>query len=228
MDKNNIEILAGVTIMKVIDDTFERDEYTKFIYTNPNSISPELCKEIIQKFEASDKKYDGVTLGGVNKSVKDTKDLLLNTADWERISTTLRKELYWGLKVFMDDLSSKEDFKSEHNNTTTPGFKIKFDNISIDAFMAQRYTAKTGRYIYHNDSMVEWDNKRKRFMTYLWYLNDVVEGGETAFNGEYKIKPTAGKLILFPASWTFPHCGKMPVSSDKYIITGWIYTTTHS
>jgi hypothetical protein len=214
--------------MKVIDETFERDEYTKFIYANPNSLSRELCQDIIQKFEASDRKYDGVTLGGVNKSIKDTKDLLLNTEDWNRISNTLRKELYWDLKVFLDQLSSKEDFKSEHNNTTTPNFKINFDDISIDAFMAQRYTANSGRYVYHNDSMVEWTSKRKRFMTYLWYLNDVVEGGETAFNGEYKVKPTAGKLILFPASWTFPHCGKMPVSSDKYIITGWIYTTTHS
>jgi hypothetical protein len=94
--------------------------------------------------------------------------------------------------------------------------------------MAQKYTANQGRYVYHNDSMIEWDNKRKRFMTYLWYLNDVTEGGETAFDGKYQVKPTAGKLLLFPASWTFPHCGKMPVSSDKYIITGWIYTTEHS
>ena len=65
-------------------------------------------------------------------------------------------------------------------------------------------------------------------MTYLWYLNDVTDGGETAFNGEYKIKPTAGKLILFPASWTFPHCGKMPVSSDKYINKSDIHTNNFS
>ena len=36
------------------------------------------------------------------------------------------------------------------------------------------------------------------------------------------IKPEAGKLLLFPASWTFPHCGQMPISHDKYIITGWL------
>ena len=62
-----------------------------------------------------------------------------------------------------------------------------------------------------------------RKLTFLWYINDVEEGGETEFFGNHKIKPEAGKLILFPASWTFPHCGKMPISDDKYIITGWLW-----
>lgn len=214
--------------MIIIDEKFEGDEYSSFIYSNPNSLSSELCKDIISKFEDSENRYDGATLGGVNKEVKHTKDLLLKTKDWDRITTTLRNELHHNLKIFIDKLSDVEDFKSTNNHSTIPDFKIRFANISVDNFMAQKYTAKQGRYVYHNDSMIEWDTKRKRFMTYLWYLNDVTEGGETAFNGKYQVKPTTGKLILFPASWTFPHCGKMPLSSDKYIITGWIYTSEHS
>ena len=62
-----------------------------------------------------------------------------------------------------------------------------------------------------------------RHLTFLWYLNDVEEGGETEFWGQYGIKPEAGKLILFPASWTFPHKANVPISSDKYIITGWLW-----
>ena len=51
-------------------------------------------------------------------------------------------------------------------------------------------------------------------------MNDIEEGGETYFyNG--KVKPEAGKLILFPATWTYNHKGNMPKSDDKYIITGW-------
>ena len=61
------------------------------------------------------------------------------------------------------------------------------------------------------------------YLTYIWYLNDVIEGGETEFFGNYKIKPEVGKLVLFPACWSFPHCGLMPISSNKYIITGWLY-----
>jgi hypothetical protein len=38
------------------------------------------------------------------------------------------------------------------------------------------------------------------------------------------IKPKSGKLLIFPACWTYPHRGTMPISDDKYIITGWIMT----
>ena len=61
-------------------------------------------------------------------------------------------------------------------------------------------------------------------LTFLFYLNTLEEGGHTEFWGNYKIKPETGKLLLFPASWTFPHCGKTPISDNKYIITGWIYS----
>ena len=56
-----------------------------------------------------------------------------------------------------------------------------------------------------------------------WYLNDVEDGGETEFCGDFTIRPEVGKLIFFPASWCYPHRGKMPISGDKYIITGWLH-----
>jgi hypothetical protein len=60
-----------------------------------------------------------------------------------------------------------------------------------------------------------------RLLTFIWYLNDVTDGGETEFiNG--KIKPKTGKLLIFPSSWNYYHKGNMPLSNDKYIITGWI------
>lgn len=51
----------------------------------------------------------------------------------------------------------------------------------------------------------------------------MTEGGETEFWSKYRIKPEAGKLVLFPASWAFPHRAIVPLSSDKYIITGWLW-----
>jgi hypothetical protein len=52
----------------------------------------------------------------------------------------------------------------------------------------------------------------------------VNEGGETEFfNGRIKIKPEKGKLLLFPSTWTFMHKGNTPISSNKYIVTGWLY-----
>ena len=61
-----------------------------------------------------------------------------------------------------------------------------------------------------------------RIITFIWYLNNVEEGGETLFE-DFKIKPMEGSSLFFPATWTYPHSGAMPTSNDKYIITGWIY-----
>ena len=63
-----------------------------------------------------------------------------------------------------------------------------------------------------------------RVIVYLWYLNDVYDGGETEIYNNILIKPEAGKLLIFPALWYYKHRGKMPLSNDKYVITGWFYT----
>ena len=78
-----------------------------------------------------------------------------------------------------------------------------------------------GKFTYHNDLSI--DTYGYRLVNYLWYLNDVEEGGETEFFGNYKIKPEKGKLVFFPSEWFFPHTGKIPISNDKYVIAGWMY-----
>jgi hypothetical protein len=89
--------------------------------------------------------------------------------------------------------------------------------------MVQRYIKNVGKFVYHDDSHIDYNKGKSRIITFLWYLNDIHEGGETIFSGKYGVKPTTGKLVLFPAIWSYPHCGKVPISSDKYILTGWIY-----
>lgn len=61
-----------------------------------------------------------------------------------------------------------------------------------------------------------------RVVTYMLYLNDVEEGGETEFLYQgIKLKPEAGKLVFFPTGFTFPHRGNPIYKGEKYIITGW-------
>jgi hypothetical protein len=79
----------------------------------------------------------------------------------------------------------------------------------------------------YNPTHIEEGGPRKdkimRKLAFTTYLNDIEEGGETEFWSSYKIKPEVGKLVLFPAHWTFPHCAKTPISNDKYIVTGWLW-----
>jgi len=197
----------------------------KYIYINEKSLSKELCNIVVEKL--NDEKTnlkDGHTIGGINKNVKISLDFRIeNTDKWREIYTCLETELNYNFQRYVNQLNNEYVNCNECQNTTENSL-IFFKNEKIfnREFLAKKYLKNTGKYIYHNDFAIEQNNHR--IVTFLWYLNDVSEGGTTEFfGGKLKIKPTAGKLVLFPASWTFPHCGKIPISSDKYIISGWIW-----
>jgi hypothetical protein len=62
-----------------------------------------------------------------------------------------------------------------------------------------------------------------RLLTYIVYLNDVEEGGETEFLYQHKrIPPKQGTIVIFPASFTHTHRGNTVLKGNKYIMTGWV------
>jgi hypothetical protein len=196
----------------------------KLIYTYDNAISPLLCKTIIDMYEKADNKYNGITSLGYNPDFKDTVDFVIptNNLKWEKIYTFLNKELAKNLKKYFISLKNF-DFYNENNEKNLNISYLGNNFLQYDSFMIQKYFQNKGKFKYHHDFQCDYEKSRFRIITFLFYLNDVEEGGETEIWGNIRIKPTAGKLLFFPASWTYPHCGKMPISSDKYIITGWIY-----
>lgn len=62
----------------------------------------------------------------------------------------------------------------------------------------------------------------RRYISFFWYLNTVDEGGETVFT-DLTIKPEAGKLVIFPPLWMFPHKGNPPISNDKYLLSTYLH-----
>jgi prolyl 4-hydroxylase len=62
-----------------------------------------------------------------------------------------------------------------------------------------------------------------RYLVFLWYLNDVADGGETAFvDLDLAVRPKAGRLVVFPPYWMFQHEGRPPISGDKYILSTYL------
>ena len=58
----------------------------------------------------------------------------------------------------------------------------------------------------------------RRFMTAMIYLN-APAGGETAFPTlDIAVAPETGALLAFPPLWLFPHEGRPPRLSPKYIL----------
>ena len=196
-----------------------------FVYVNENSLSRELCEDIIEYYHKDySKGYKGSTFSGINNHIKDTWDLnigIIDTEYWKKIHKLLSEELELNLQKYINNLN---DDNIKNDNPNIDDFKI-LTNVKLkpECFQIQKYDKNKGKYVYHIDESIDYGKNRYRVITYLWYLNDVIQGGETEFFSKVRIKPESGKLILFPSTWTYPHCSKVPISNDKYIITGWVY-----
>ncbi len=73
---------------------------------------------------------------------------------------------------------------------------------------------------------VHYDNygpASNRYLVFLWTLNDVKAGGETEFvDLNIKLKPEAGRLVVFPPYWMYRHKAHKVISESKYIINTFI------
>ena len=56
---------------------------------------------------------------------------------------------------------------------------------------------------------------------FIWFLNEYE--GEIIFWNNYSIKPLAGKLLIFPASWCFPFFELTKFNQTIFTISGFIY-----
>lgn len=85
----------------------------------------------------------------------------------------------------------------------------------------KRYSASAGdRFQPHFDAC---DAEAARYLVFLWYLNDVAEGGQTRFvDLDVEVAPRAGRLLMFPPYWMYAHAALPPRSGDKYIISTYL------
>ena len=187
-----------------------------YLYEKKDSLTKETCLNIIEYFENNpNQQYKGIV--GYDKSVnenqKKTTDMAFQLPyNEDGIETEF-------LNVLLIELN--KNIKDYILNTSLSDIN---DKLIIKTFQIQKYTKNIGIFKTHTDC--DCEDGTYRVITFIWYLNDVNEGGETIIWDNHKIKPTTGKLLLFPATWTYPHSGLMPISNDKYIITGWVYKYT--
>lgn len=92
----------------------------------------------------------------------------------------------------------------------------RLENLRI-----KRYSVDAGdQFQPHFDAL---DYCSNRYMVFLWYLNDVSEGGETEFcDLGLRIEARQGRLLMFPPYWMFQHAGLPPRSNDKYMISTYL------
>jgi predicted 2-oxoglutarate/Fe(II)-dependent dioxygenase YbiX len=178
-----------------------------FIFEKHGALPTDICKEMIRRFEASpDDQYEG-RIGqtvSTNRGIKHTTDLVTSgKANWK----DLDNELFRSLKHALFEL--REAF---------PYFKGPFKDVGYNL---QRYLPGEF-YHWHIDGGSHEFSQRQ--LVVIWYLNDVAgPGGETEFLfQDIKVKPEAGKLVLFPPFWTHEHRAVTLEKGVKYIATTWV------
>ena len=190
--------------------------FDDLVYENPTAIKTYVCDEIVDRFNKDERKRQGVTTGGqVHINIKKSMDLPIGELEeWKDIDQIIFDSVAENLQIYGDKV---------HNglgNVETP-LPLWTDKVRDYGYNVKKY--EPGDYFHwHVDRQAS--QSWVRTIALIWYLNDVEEGGETEFIYGRSIKPEKGKLLMFPACWTYPHRGLSPRNGDKYIITTFIYT----
>lgn len=172
------------------------------IFVFNNALSPEVCKNIIKEFYDNPKEqFKGKTGAGYKPTLKNTTDYYIKGHNKYLLNNIL--------KIALDKIIEAR-----------PG--LKEYPLAANGFQFQKNEKGKGFFRWHSDYNLP-DIESSRILAPIFYLNDVKEAGHTEFMYQkFSVKPEAGKLVIFPATWQYYHRGVTPKSEDKYIVTTFI------
>ncbi|UTN05028.1 2OG-Fe(II) oxygenase [Flavobacterium bizetiae] len=174
-------------MLNIINDTLE-------IYTIDNFLTVDECNELIEKSEQIGFEEAGVNIDGAQKMMK----MVRNN---ERI-------------MYQDD-----DYASFFWQKLQPHVKSEVGNsfaIGLNE-MFRFYKYNPGqRFKMHRDGSYKRSESEYSYYTFLIYLNDSYEGGETKFASGEIIMPKTGTALIFEHSQR--HEGAALISGIKYVL----------
>ena len=191
--------------MKLFQQFKKTPSFKDQIYVADKQLSPKFCEACIDKFESDPCIYSGITARGHAVDVKQSDDLTISQNDrWNKEDAQVASQLN----------------KNLHNFYTS--FKNKFNwwnpmELHDTGYQIQR-TYPNGFYTWHPDVV-----NSTRVYTFIFYLNDIEDGGYTEFIDGTRIQPKAGRFLLFPSTEIYVHRGVAPKNEIKYILTGWLH-----
>jgi hypothetical protein len=182
-----------------------------FVGIFKNAFTKEFCEDVIKQYEDMAAAGHGQTRFRSEQSARTSKDdtqVFADDIDYIPLRKSTREfnEIFWGklFPIYEQEYAALKD-AGRHNNYS---FKIQKTKIG------------GGYHIWHFES----GNREcsNRLLTWILYLNDVQEGGETEFLYQHmRVKPEQGTIVIWPAAFTHTHRGNPPLSNEKYIVTGW-------
>jgi prolyl 4-hydroxylase len=179
----------------------------KCIQTFDAALTPEFCAEMIRSFNELSRLH--IANGRSHKPG-------LDGSAWTELDISPLADA--GFKGFF--YQQIDEYLTRYNRNLGLTLPVPL-RPNIEALRIKRYrTGANEQFEPHFDAL---DDRCNRYLVFLWYLNDVSEGGETEFqNLGIKVQARVGRLLMFPPYWMFQHAGLPPISNNKYIVSTYL------
>jgi len=195
-----------------------------FVEVIDDVLTEETCLNLIKSFEYADECGLSYQRHEAEKLVKKDTSLGFSEIACDGIlGVSPNNLIIFAVNEINKHISS---YVNKYNNGIISGQLVEPGGLPLLAtgHKIQRTRQSEGYHIWHceNSSLA----CKARCLSWILYLNDIEEGGETEFLYLSKrVKPKTGRLIIFPAGFTHTHRGNPPLSETKYIATGWMEYT---
>lgn len=183
------------------------DDLRHYIRVYDADLPPALCERMVQSFQGL-QRFHNPNGRGIRPGLEESA--------WTEVNVTRLSDA-----GFLGFFRTRIDAALERYNADV-GLRIPVPtSAKTSDLVLKRYRPGASEaFQLHFDSIGEYAN---RYFVLLWYLNDVAEGGETAFPQlDFAVAPRAGRLLVFPPYWMYQHEGRPPISGDKYIISTYL------
>lgn len=216
-----------------------------FIYCADEALPRTLCEQMIRQFDSRSHIASGQIGQGIDPTKKDSSDLCISEdADWTTYNQRLIDTTLDHLAKYIREYpflicgpltptlqrSNGEPFELSHENVDELS-DSQLRSVALTFYRTglmnvQKYNQGHGGYHHWHSEIHPRESNCEtlhRVLLFMYFLNDVEEGGQTDFfYQEQKVNPRSGRIVIAPAGFTHTHKGHIPISADKYIVTSWI------
>lgn len=187
--------------------TVPANDLRHYVRWYDNALPAEMCRGLIRGFEQM-REAQFPNGRGIRAGLEASKWTELNLSQFADSA----------MKGFF--LSQIEHYRVRFNSDIGVTLPIPPSNLTSHLVIKRYSAANNESFQPHFDSMYD---KCDRYLVFLWYLNDVAEGGETRFvDLGLDVQARQGRLLVFPPYWMYQHAGLPPLSNDKYILSTYL------
>lgn len=190
---------------------FGKGDLRHFIRFYPNIIPDKICDDMIVEFDnhkdlqiEQKQGNGGFCFQQLNVTTNSDKE------PWKTLHTILVEAISESLEQYNTDI--------DYDSSIIFPQELGLEEIRINC---TEPTNSKG-FLTHTD--VGNYASARRFITVLFYLNTIEEGGDAYFEAlDVSFKPTKGSVLIFPSTWQFPHCGLPSPNERKFICTSFVH-----